>query len=62
MELADIGAENAPAYPAASGGRMRSMAYGAPQETAAAPLDLEPQRQHVHAQVNARFTMAPPQL
>lgn len=63
VELADIGAENTPpAYPAAAGGRMRSMAYGAPQETAAAPLDLEPQRQHVHAQVNARFTMAPPQL
>ncbi|MFC5214695.1 SIMPL domain-containing protein [Streptomyces coerulescens] len=63
VELADIGAENAaPPYPQAPGGRMRSMAYGAAEDAAAAPLDLEPQRQHVHAQVNARFTMTPPQL
>ncbi|KOG32058.1 SIMPL domain-containing protein [Streptomyces resistomycificus] len=62
VELADIGAENTPpAYPTAAGSRMRSAAYGA-EATAAAPLDLEPQRQRVHAQVNARFTMAPPQL
>ncbi|MFJ7072559.1 SIMPL domain-containing protein [Streptomyces sp. NPDC098781] len=63
VELADIGAENAPpSYPQAPGGRMRSMAYGAAEDAAAAPLDLEPQRQHVHAQVNARFTMTPPRL
>ncbi|MFG1666711.1 SIMPL domain-containing protein [Streptomyces sp. Y7] len=62
VELADIGAENAPPYPQAPGGRMRSMAYAAAEDEAAAPLDLEPQRQHVHAQVNARFTMTPPQL
>jgi hypothetical protein len=37
-----------------------SFAGAAPEE--AAPLDLEPQRQHVYAQVNARFTMAPPEL
>jgi len=62
VELADIGAENAQPYPQ-SPGRMRSMAYGAAAEdTAAAALDLEPQRQHVHAQVNARFTMTPPRL
>ncbi|MFI6929013.1 SIMPL domain-containing protein [Streptomyces sp. NPDC050287] len=62
VELADLGAENTPpAYPAAPGSRMRSMARGATEDTAA-PLDLEPQRQRVHAQVNARFTMAPPQL
>lgn len=62
VELADIGAENAPpAYPQARGGRMRSMAYAA-EEDSAAPLDLEPERQHVHAEVNARFTMAPPHL
>jgi uncharacterized protein YggE len=62
VELADIGAESTPpAYPAAPGGRMRSMAH-ATEDTTAAPLDLEPQRQRVHAQVNARFTMAPPQL
>ncbi|WP_328428436.1 SIMPL domain-containing protein [Streptomyces sp. NBC_00443] len=62
VELADIGAENAPpAYPQTRGGRMRSMAY-ATEEDAAAPLDLEPQRQQVHAEVNARFTMVPPHL
>ncbi|MGW2522948.1 SIMPL domain-containing protein [Streptomyces sp. NPDC001617] len=62
VELADIGAENAQPYPPAPG-RMRSMAYGAAAEdTAAAALDLEPQRQNVYAAVNARFTMAPPQL
>ncbi|MGW3723996.1 SIMPL domain-containing protein [Streptomyces sp. NPDC000851] len=63
VELADIGAENPPPYPQAPGSRMRSAAYAASTEdTTAAPLDLEPQRQHVHAQVNARFTMAPPRL
>jgi uncharacterized protein YggE len=63
VELADVGAENAqPFAPAAPAGRMRSMAYAAAEDTAAAPLDLEPQRQHVYAQVNARFTMAPPKL
>ncbi|MGN9760305.1 SIMPL domain-containing protein [Streptomyces sp. SD31] len=63
VELADIGAENAPPpYPQAPGSRMRSLAYGAAEDTAAAPLDLEPQRQHVYAQVNARFTMTPPRL
>ncbi|MGC9540293.1 SIMPL domain-containing protein [Streptomyces sp. UG1] len=63
VELADIGAEHpATPYPQAAGGRMRSMAYDAAEDTAAAPLDLEPQRQHVYARVNARFTMTPPQL
>ncbi|WP_329340321.1 SIMPL domain-containing protein [Streptomyces sp. NBC_00663] len=63
VELADVGAENAqPLAPAAPGGRMRSMSYAAAEDTAAAPLDLEPQRQRVFAQVNARFTMHPPQL
>ncbi|CAM5745188.1 putative 26 kDa periplasmic immunogenic protein [Streptomyces afghaniensis 772] [Streptomyces afghaniensis] len=63
VELADIGAENAPpAYPQAPG-RARSAAYGSAAENApAAPLDLEPQRQRVHAQINARFTMVPPEL
>lgn len=62
VELADIGAEDAQPYPQTPG-RMRSMAYGAAAEdTTAAPLDLEPQRQRIFAAVNARFTMAPPQL
>ncbi|MEW2085614.1 SIMPL domain-containing protein [Streptomyces sp. NPDC005283] len=63
VELADLGAENAVAYgmPAAPG--MRMAAYGAADSAEMAPaLDLEPQRQTVYAQVNARFTMTPPQL
>ena len=62
VELADTGAENIPPHPPAPGRAMRSMAYGAAAPEEAAPLDLEPQRQNVYAQVNARFTMAPPQL
>ncbi|MEU6066523.1 SIMPL domain-containing protein [Streptomyces sp. NPDC047082] len=62
VELADIGAEKAEPYAPQPPGRARSMAFAAAAEDAAAPLDLEPQRQHVYAQVNARFTMAPPRL
>ncbi|MEW2073365.1 SIMPL domain-containing protein [Streptomyces sp. NPDC012403] len=41
--------------------RSRSMAFAAATEDAP-PLDLEPQRQHVHAEVSARFTLQPPRL
>ncbi|MEU3345850.1 SIMPL domain-containing protein [Streptomyces sp. NPDC006700] len=63
VELADTGAEIAQPW-APAPGRMRSrQAYaGAAPEDEAAPLDLEPERQHVHAHVDARFTMAPPRL
>ncbi|MFV0136591.1 SIMPL domain-containing protein [Streptomyces sp. HMX87] len=63
VELADLGTENAAAHPPPPG-RMRRVSFaGEPaEETAAAPLDLEPQRQHVYAAVTARFTMAPPAL
>ncbi|MBT2366647.1 SIMPL domain-containing protein [Streptomyces sp. ISL-10] len=63
LELADIGAENVSPYgmPAAPGG-MRAAAFGVAQTETAPPLDLEPQRQTVTAQVNARFTMTPPEL
>ncbi|MBT2470476.1 SIMPL domain-containing protein [Streptomyces sp. ISL-66] len=62
VELADLGAENAPIpFQAGAGSGMRTMAFSATEETAPA-LDLEPQRQTVYAQVNARFTMTPPQL
>ncbi|MFK4067888.1 SIMPL domain-containing protein [Streptomyces sp. NPDC029674] len=67
VELADIGAEQplpTYGYGGPAGGMRAAAAYGgAPDlETEAAPLDLEPQRQHVHAQVNARFTLVPPHL
>ncbi len=64
VELADLGAEHAEPYAqAAYGGAMRSAAYGGAAQAEMAPaLDLEPQRQTVYAQVNARFTMTPPQL
>ncbi|NWF26276.1 SIMPL domain-containing protein [Streptomyces sp. PKU-EA00015] len=63
VELADIGAENPVPYgmPAASGG-MRAAAFEAAQTEMAPALDLEPQRQTVSAQVNARFTMTPPEF
>ncbi|MFD3679603.1 SIMPL domain-containing protein [Streptomyces sp. NPDC058613] len=63
VELADLGAENAVPFQAAGpGGGMRTMAFSATEDAGAPPLDLEPQRQTVYAQVNARFTMTPPQL
>ncbi|MFE2169078.1 SIMPL domain-containing protein [Streptomyces sp. NPDC059447] len=62
VELADLGAENATPYQAAPGAGMRTMAFSATEDAGPPPLDLEPQRQTVHAQVNARFTMTPPQL
>ncbi|GGV17145.1 SIMPL domain-containing protein [Streptomyces spectabilis] len=61
IELADIGADNTPSYGyPAPPGMARAAFAGGPE--AAPALDLEPQRQSVYAQVNARFTMNPPQL
>ncbi len=64
VELADLDAENTPTYGHNGPALMRTAAYGEPPDlpTEPAPLDLEPQRQHVYAQVNARFTMTPPRL
>ncbi|MER6674332.1 SIMPL domain-containing protein [Streptomyces sp. NPDC000983] len=61
LELADLGTEDTP-HMAPAHHRMRTMAYSEAAEDTPAALDLEPQRQHVHAEVNARFTMAPPRL
>ncbi|WP_030772030.1 SIMPL domain-containing protein [Streptomyces sp. NRRL F-2664] len=61
VELADLGADDATPY-AAPGAGMRTMAFSTTEDAGPPPLDLEPQRQTVHAQVNARFTMTPPQL
>ncbi|MFI8964654.1 SIMPL domain-containing protein [Streptomyces sp. NPDC053493] len=58
LELSDTGL--GPGMPAPAGG-MR-MAFAAETADAPAPLDLEPQRQTVTAEVAARFTMAPPAL
>lgn len=62
VELADLGAENAAPFTPAPGAGMRTMAFSATEDAGPPPLDLEPQRQTVYAQVNARFTMTPPQL
>ncbi|OKK19125.1 hypothetical protein AMK16_13280 [Streptomyces sp. CB00455] len=63
VELADLGAENAvPFQAAAPGAGMRTMAFSGSEDAGAPALDLEPQRQTVYAQVNARFTMTPPEL
>ncbi|MGW7362793.1 SIMPL domain-containing protein [Streptomyces sp. NPDC054841] len=63
VELADLGAEAPMSYgmPPAPGA-MRTAAFAATADESAPALDLEPQRQTVYAQVNARFTMTPPQL
>ncbi|MBB5933566.1 SIMPL domain-containing protein [Streptomyces zagrosensis] len=60
VELADIGAENAP-LPAPGMHRAAAAGYGGSAESAPA-LDLEPQQQTVYAHVNARFTMTRPAL
>ncbi|CAM5226757.1 SIMPL domain-containing protein OS=Streptomyces alboniger OX=132473 GN=CP975_08705 PE=4 SV=1 [Streptomyces alboniger] len=64
VELADTGAESTPTYGyGGPAGGMRAAYPGAADPTTeAAPLDLEPQRQHVYATVNARFTMTPPDV
>ncbi|GAA0904299.1 SIMPL domain-containing protein [Streptomyces thermoalcalitolerans] len=64
IEIADIGADvpSQPCPPVPGAARATGL-YGAPgAQNEAAPLDLEPKRQHVYAQLNARFTMAPPTL
>ncbi|MFD0384254.1 SIMPL domain-containing protein [Streptomyces stramineus] len=58
-ELADDTTDHYPSAGAAAG-MTRTAGYGGPDPTPA--LDLEPQRQTVSAQVNARFTMTRPQL
>ncbi|MGW5419033.1 SIMPL domain-containing protein [Streptomyces sp. NPDC003943] len=58
LELSDTGL--APGMPTPVAG-MR-MAFAAEAVDAPAPLDLEPQRQTVTAEVAARFVMAPPAL
>ncbi|MFJ3230375.1 SIMPL domain-containing protein [Streptomyces sp. NPDC086787] len=63
VELADIGAESAGPRPPGGGARARSASLASlASAEEAPPLDLEPQRQQVYAQVNARFTMTPPRL
>lgn len=61
VELADLGAENSAPSPAPPGPRAAAFG-GAPAAGAAPALDLEPQRQRVQAQVNARFLMSRPTL
>ncbi|MFI1417980.1 SIMPL domain-containing protein [Streptomyces sp. NPDC020731] len=58
IELGDTGTGHPEPF-----ARTRSMAFAAATEdTPPPPLDLEPRRQHVHAEVNARFTLQPPRL
>jgi uncharacterized protein YggE len=63
VEITDTDTENARRPPWDRGPMRTVSAYGAPvPEAEAAPLDLEPERQHVYAQLDARFTMKPPKL
>ncbi|MFI9624183.1 SIMPL domain-containing protein [Streptomyces sp. NPDC052042] len=62
IELADLGAENTvPALPAPAAGFRARAGYDATPEPPPT-IDLEPRRQTVYAQVNARFIMSPPEL
>ncbi|MFF7329298.1 SIMPL domain-containing protein [Streptomyces sp. NPDC090306] len=63
VELSDTGADT-PQPHLPPPGRMRAAAApgAAPGDDTAPALDLEPQRQHVSARVDARFTMLPPAL
>jgi uncharacterized protein YggE len=60
VELADPGAESS--APSSPPGARAAGFRGAPPGDAAPALDLEPQRQRVQAQVNARFLMTRPAL
>ncbi|MGX2997834.1 SIMPL domain-containing protein [Streptomyces sp. JNUCC 64] len=65
VELADTGAEAAPSGadwgPVPPHGlRAAAFAGHTPDTGDAPPLDLEPQRQYLHAVVHARFTLVPP--
>ncbi|MEU5533245.1 SIMPL domain-containing protein [Streptomyces sp. NPDC020362] len=61
IELADTGAERPRAGGAVYGRGVRRMSMADTSE-AVEPLDLEPSRQRVTAQVSAQFTMLPPRL
>ncbi|WP_133910164.1 SIMPL domain-containing protein [Streptomyces sp. NBC_00582] len=64
IELADTGTGSVPGRPRSGfGSRVRRMSTAAEaEETAPEPLDLEPQRMRVRAEVSAQFTMVPPTL
>ncbi|MFF8376621.1 SIMPL domain-containing protein [Streptomyces sp. NPDC015661] len=61
LELSDAGLAE-PLRPRRSGFGAAAVAYSAEAAGEAPPLDLEPQRQTVTAEVVARFTMTPPAL
>jgi uncharacterized protein YggE len=60
IELADEGVQEATPYRERA--MMRTAAYAGAADDTVQPLDLEPQRQTVYAQVTAHFTMTPPEL
>ncbi|MCW7943118.1 periplasmic immunogenic protein [Streptomyces hygroscopicus] len=62
VELADTGAGGAQTYGYGARSLARPAGSAADAVGGSAPMDLEPQRQDVRAEVNAQFTMAPPRL
>ncbi|MCX4761233.1 SIMPL domain-containing protein [Streptomyces sp. NBC_01275] len=62
IELADAGATAGRPRSAFDRRAVRFSMAAAETEQAAEPLDLEPQRIHIRAEVNAQFTMHPPSL
>ncbi|WP_411084274.1 SIMPL domain-containing protein [Streptomyces sp. cmx-18-6] len=62
LELSDTGTHHGPLGRAAFAQAMPYGAAGAEAAADAAPIDLEPVRQNVDAQVEASFTLIPPNL
>lgn len=62
VELADPGAEEAHPVPMGFAGGLTRRSMSREMAEDAPALDLEPQRQTLHALVNARFVMTPPRL
>ncbi|MGM1078611.1 SIMPL domain-containing protein [Streptomyces sp. H28] len=60
VELTDTGAPDA--LPETVAGVRRGFARAADDQAPPPPLNLEPQRRHLHAEVTARFTLVPPRL
>lgn len=60
VELTDTGAPGA--LPETVAGVPRGFARASDDQAPPPPLNLEPQRRHLHAEVTARFTLVPPHL
>ncbi|MEV6615259.1 SIMPL domain-containing protein [Streptomyces sp. NPDC051051] len=62
IELADLGGEATGGRPQGTLERRALRRAASPEDAAPEPLDLEPERMRVRAEVRAQFTMVPPHL